>query len=339
MARWLVAGLAGMLVLAFSAAHAAQPETGATRPVTPADEIEIPALPEAPDSANMSGYSVDLQPPGGREFVLDTAGWISEADEQRIRQIADRLLTDKAVPIITVTIESMAKHGGAGMRIETFAQQLFDQWGIGPGRVGGRSPNLGILLLISRDDHRGRIELGGGWRHVRDSEAQSIMDGQIIPRIRQGDFSGGITEGVAALDRMARGLPPPPLSAVPFSSNVAPYFQSSRVVPHSQSPGVAWIVILVGVAVFTVVSLARSGSNGWAWAAWSVVFTILGVLLYILTIDSRSHRRGYGSGFFGGGSRGGSSGGFFSGGAGGGSYGGGSFGGGSSGGGGASGSW
>ena len=75
----------------------------------------------------------------------------------------------------------------------------------------------------------------------------------------------------------------------------------------------------IALVIFTVVSLIRRGSSGWAWVFWGVVFSIIGLLLYTMATCS-------GSGG-GGGS------------AGGGSFGGGSFGGGSSGGGGASGSW
>ena len=77
---------------------------------------------------------IDVERPGDREFVRDLAGMISPEDEQRVQQAADQLLTDKATPIIVVTIESMASHGGAGMRIETFAHLLFDQWQIGERR-------------------------------------------------------------------------------------------------------------------------------------------------------------------------------------------------------------
>ena len=77
--------------------------------------------------AQVPGH-IDLERPGDRQFVLDKANMIDESDEQKIKGIADKLLTDKAAPIIVVTIDSMAQHGGAGLRIETFARLLFDQW-------------------------------------------------------------------------------------------------------------------------------------------------------------------------------------------------------------------
>lgn len=249
------------------------------------------------------GSDIDIERPGERQFVLDKANLISDADEQTIKQIADKLLTDKATPIIVVTIESMAKHGGAGLRIETFARLLFDQWGIGHEKVQDQLWNYGILLLVSKDDHRARIELGAGWKRDKDAIAQSIMDKQIIAHFKAGDFSGGITQGVISLDKMARELQLPSQAL----SSTRPKTATDIILP----------LVLVGLAVFTVVSLIRRGSGGWAWLMWSVVFGIIGAILYGLATSSSHSRGGFGGGSFGGGS----------------------FGGGFSGGGGASGSW
>lgn len=225
---------------------------------------------------------IPLQRPADREFILDKAEMLSDAEEKQIRQIADQLLTDKAAPIIVVTIESMGDYGGAGLRIETFARLLFDQWGIGPANIGDTAWNHGILLLVSQGDRKARIELGAGWRRDKDSVSQQIMQDQIIARFKQGKYSAGIIAGVEALDRMARDLKLP-----------------TKPVPASTY----WIgAALIGLAVFTVVSLIRSGASGWAWAFWGLVFTVIGVVLYQLA-TSRSH--GSGSGGFSGGSFGG----------------------------------
>jgi uncharacterized protein len=187
----------------------------------------------------------------------------------------------------------MASHGGAGLRIETFARLLFDQWGIGPEKIAETSWNYGMLLLVSKGDRKARIELGAGWRHDKDLAAQQIMDDLIVPRFRQGDFSGGIRAGAEALDKLARDLQLP-----------------TKPVPASTY----WIgAAMLGVVIFTVVSLIRRGSSGWAWLFWGAVFAIIGTILYHLA-SSRSSGSGGG-------------------------YSGGSFGGGFSGGGGASGSW
>lgn len=153
--------------------------------------------------------TIDLEPPGERDFILDRAGMIRPEDAESIRAICDTLLTDQAIPIIVVTIESMARYGGQGMSIETFAYELFNQWGIGHESVNDVAWNRGVLLLVSRDDRKARIELGATWGRDADPWCQRIMDEQIIPNFRDGRFSAGIHAGVVALDKLSRNEPLP----------------------------------------------------------------------------------------------------------------------------------
>ena len=134
---------------------------------------------------------IPIERPGDREFVLDLASMITPEDLTQIKEVCDATLTDKTIPIIVVTIDSMGNYGGGTMRIETFAMLLFNQWGIGPEKLGDEYWNKGILLLVSRDDRVARIELGDGWGRDQDGLARQIMDEQIISRFKKGDFSGG----------------------------------------------------------------------------------------------------------------------------------------------------
>ena len=83
---------------------------------------------------------IDLERPEPKEFVRDLAGMISSADAAEIKKISGEALRDKATPILVVTIDSMAAHGGNDLRIETFARLLFDQWGIGHKTLGNPYP-------------------------------------------------------------------------------------------------------------------------------------------------------------------------------------------------------
>ena len=231
-------------------------------------------------------FQIDLPRPGEREFVRDQAGMIDDADEKAIRETADKLLTDKATPIIVVTIDSMSAHGGGGLRIETFARLLFDQWGIGHAKLGKTNWNTGILLVVSKNDRQARIELGAGWRRDKDAQCQQIMDELIIPRFKRGEFSAGIAAGVDALDKMARDLELP------------------------KQPRPLWHYALMGGAlalfVFTVVSLIRRGASGWAWLFWGVVFSVIGAVLYhVISNSGSSSGGGFSGGSFGGGFSGG----------------------------------
>ena len=251
-------------------------------------------------AAQAQENKITIDRPGDREFIRDEAKLISTEDAAKINQLGDKLLTEKATPIIVVTIESMAKHGGAGMRIETFANLLFDQWAIGVAKVNGQDWNTGILLLVSKIDRKARIELGDHWKRDQDQLAQQIMNEQIVPRFKQGDFSGGITAGVEALDKMARGLqlPPPPKSA------------SSGLFGGDSGGGPpTWLLIALAVgAIFTIVSLIRSGSKGMAWLGWGLLAGLVGTLLYSL-LSNHGSGDSDGGGYSGGGFDGGFSGG------------------------------
>jgi len=234
-----------------------------------------------------SAITIDLERPGDREFVRDQAQMLDAATVAKIKTIADKLLTDKATPILVVTIDSMASCGAPGMRIETFATLLFDQWGIGVAELNGELWNTGILLLISKGDRTARIELGGGWGRREDGLCKQIMDEQIIHHFKQQKFSQGILAGVQSLDRMARNLSLP-TKPVPASHYVL-FFG------------------FIAMAIFTAVSLVRRGASGWAWATWAAIFTVIGIILYTLAKNSGGSGGGggYSGGSFGGGSSGG----------------------------------
>ncbi len=237
----------------------------------------------------------EIQRPDGKEnFITDQAGLISEADANEINTLCRALLAETATPIIVVTIDSMSDAGRSGIRIETFAHMLFDSWGIGHEKltINGEEKvwNTGILLLVSKGDRKARIQLGAHWGHRHDEFCQRIMDEAIIPHFKEGEFSGGILAGVQSLASMARDKLEIPAAA----RKPRPWWHYALVVGA------------IGLAIFTVVSLVRRGSGGWAWVLWAAVFAIVGFMLYqMLTSSSRSGGGGFSGGSFGGGFSGG----------------------------------
>jgi uncharacterized protein len=207
-------------------------------------------------------------------FYVDQAGLLKADDAQAVDALASALLRDEQVPIITVTIPSLLSFQAGHLTIEQYAQQLFDHWGL-----GSKDRNYGILLLVSLGDRRARIELGAGWGRDHDADAQYIMDALIVPAFKSGDYSGGIRQGVDALDKMARGLG----------------------LPRRKTPW--WVPVLfvgsIALTIGVIVSLFKSGRSGWGWA----LLAALGVMLFFAL---RSAAKGGGSGgSFGGGFSGG----------------------------------
>ena len=151
---------------------------------------------------------ISLERPPEGEFIVDKAGLINQDDAAHIREVCQRLLVEDKIPIIVATINAMGDLGGPDLRVETFATLLFDQWGI-----GREDKNLGILLLVSKQDRVSRIALGADWDRNADRTAQRIMNRDIIPHFKSGRFSQGIRAGVDALEVLAR-----PREAAPQAS-------------------------------------------------------------------------------------------------------------------------
>ena len=209
-----------------------------------------------------------------------------------------------------------------------YGVRVFDQW-----QLGRKGVDDGVLLLVAKEDRRVWIVTGRGVEGVLpDATVKRIVEDDITPRFRQGDFYGGVRAGT---DRIMRLLEGEPLPAVP-----------SRPGGEGSAPDVfQWFVIAVFAALFAGpivkaifgrVPGAGILGGGLGFVAWLILGSVLlgslvGFIGFLLALVSG----------MGGGRRGGGGGGWSSGGWGGGGFGGGGFGGGGGGtaGGGAGGRW
>ncbi len=256
-----------------------------------------------------------LQRPAPGHFVVDAAGLIEDSTEKSLDQTCSSLQQDAGVPIYIVTIRRMSDYQGSSARnahnIESFALQLLSQWEFDSKDQANDAKS--ILFLVSHDDRLARIELGNGWNHRVDDQCGRIMNERIVPEFRAGRYEAGISAGVTSLAQMVQSGSAdggvqnniavdytqfsPPQSRIPFGS----YSLRDQVL--------IWSTI-IGLTVFTVVSISRHGSDGWAWTFWKYVFIILGIIIIAMLTSRRrsgwryggySSSRGFGGSFGGGG--------------------------------------
>src|SRR6185503_4886307 len=81
-----------------------------------------------------------------------------------------------------------------GDYIENYAVKLFEDW-----KIGKAKQDNGVLLLVAVEERKLRIEVGYGLEGaLPDSVAQSILDNEMTPRLRAGDYDGAVTAAVHA---------------------------------------------------------------------------------------------------------------------------------------------
>ncbi len=213
--------------------------------------------------------------------------------------------------------------------VEQYAVRVQEAW-----KLGRKGIDDGVLLVVAKDDRKLWIEVGYGLEGaLPDAIAKRIIEEEIVPRFKQGDFYVGISAGVQRVIKIMDGepLPEPKRRAT----------QDSGWDPSS-------FLIIGFILVFVVGGILRAifgrlvgaglvggiaGFIAWTMAGALVVGIIAAILAFIFALVGGA--RGALGGIPGGWSS--RSGGGFGGGSGG--FGGFGGGGGSSGGGGAGGSW
>lgn len=226
--------------------------------------------------------------------------------------------------------------------IEQYSIRVVEQW-----KLGRKNVDDGALLIVAKNDHRVRIEVGYGLEGVlTDAMSNRIIDETITPDFRQGNFYGGIDAGLDNMMKLIQGEPLPPPEEQWHPGGAA---HALGLLPE------LFFAVLIGSVVLRAIFGRTVGSAltgvGAAVLAWFASHALLLALLagaggFIFALLAGLARgSGWSSyprttGGFGGG-LGGLGGGFGRGGFGGGGFGGGGFGGGGGGfgGGGASGSW
>ena len=219
---------------------------------------------------------------------------------------------------------------------ETTAQygvRVYDEW-----KLGRKGIDDGVLIVVAKDDRRVWIVTGRGAEGpLPDAMAKRIVEEDIAPRFKQGDFYGGIYAGADRIMHVLDGEPlPPPRRA----TSQPPLFEHFEwIIPGLIAFMVAQAVLnmLFGRALGAALTGGVAGFLAWLVVGSLLIGVIIGVFAFVFGLFGNAFRHGGGwssGGGFGGG-------GFGGGGFGGGGFGGGGFsgGGGSTAGGGAGGSW
>lgn len=257
--------------------------------------------------------------PEARQFLHDFASVLDEADRARIVELQEQVYDKVQVPLVVVTIRRMGDYDATARTIESFATKWFNTWGIGT-----QKKNDGILVIISTGDRKGRIELGESWARRFDKYCQRVMDDDMIPEFKKGNYSGGLVNAVGSLSVMAISGPdatPPGPSFVDKLRNNPFVIEASRENPIKQLYGITPIVLLVFLGLGCLIGAYFLPNNRKLLVIAGIVLISLALFFWIVLMFAAGlllQKSGLPVGSDGGG---------------------GGFGGGSSGGGGASGSW
>src|SRR6478735_875718 len=118
-----------------------------------------------------------LPKPNPPRLLVDKAGLLSVDQQGSLEQKLVAFDDSTSNQIAVVIINDLND-----IPIEDYAVKLFREWGI-----GGAKHNNGVLLLISKNDRKFRIEVGYGLEGaITDLQSGDILENDLTPNFKNG---------------------------------------------------------------------------------------------------------------------------------------------------------
>ncbi len=129
-------------------------------------------------------------------YVNDYAHLLNAAQVQSLNKELHQFDQQTSNQIVVATFGSLN-----GESLEDFSVHLAQQW-----KIGSHEHDNGVLLLIIKDSHDIRIEVGYGLEGVlTDAVSDLIIRHDIAPNFKMGNYYQGIQNGVNAIMQVTQG--------------------------------------------------------------------------------------------------------------------------------------
>jgi len=147
--------------------------------------------------ASASGASIEGElPPKPEKYVTDRAGVLGNREDKLSRKL-EQFERDTSNQILVWIDRKIPER----FTLEDFTVRAAEKWDAGQAQTDN-----GAVLFVFTEDRKLRIEVGYGLEGVLpDATAKRIIDEEIVPRFRGGDYTAGVEAGVDAMIAAAKG--------------------------------------------------------------------------------------------------------------------------------------
>ncbi len=134
--------------------------------------------------------------------VIDQTGTLNEGQRQALERKLAAFEQEAGPQMVVLMVPTTAPED-----IAAYAQRVGDQW-----KIGRRDVGDGLLIIVAKQDRRINIQTAKALEGaVPDLAARQIIEKDITPAFRVGDYAGGLNRAVDSLQARIRGehLPAP----------------------------------------------------------------------------------------------------------------------------------
>jgi uncharacterized protein len=217
-------------------------------------------------------YSQPAIPDQGGYWVHDEANVLSSETKAKLESILQAEQDSTSNQIAVLLISSL--EGGA---LEEYTLRVAEKW-----KIGQREKDNGVLLLISINDRKMRIETGYGLEGaLTDAISSRIIRNEIAPHFRNSDYNRGVEAGVMSIIQAIKGE----------------YVNDEPIPQKRNSKKSPLATIIIIIIILIIASRGRRGGGG----HWSSGRGWIGPIGGVGGSSSWGSGGGFGGGSFGGG--------------------------------------
>jgi len=161
--------------------------------------LGLGAMPPASPAPSLPSGAQGLQPiPKLTARVTDLTGTLSAEQQSALEQKLAAFESARGSQLALLLVATTEPE-----QIEQYSIRVVDEWKLGRHKVDD-----GALLIIARNDHRVRIEVGYGLEGVlTDAMCNRIISETLRPAFRQGNYYAGIDAGLEQMMKLIEGEP------------------------------------------------------------------------------------------------------------------------------------
>ena len=142
-------------------------------------------------------FAAEVIPPAPARYFNDYAQVVSAATESQLNAQLEQFERDTSNQIRVAIFPKMQSDSS----IEDYTVRVARSW-----KIGGKEHSNGAVLFVFVQDRKMFIQVGYGLEGVLpDVLCKRIVEDEIKPHFRSGDFDGGLTAGVNAILAATRG--------------------------------------------------------------------------------------------------------------------------------------
>lgn len=187
----------------------------------------------------IAGFGQTVKIPERPNFIPPVIDSTKTLSETQYRQLYDKLKVYSDTTSTEILVMIVNTTQGDAPWHYTF--EIADKW-----KIGQEGKDNGIVLLVAVEDREVFIQTGKGLQHLlTDGTTKLIIENEITPEFKRGDYYAGLDKGTTAIMQVLKGE-----------------YKADKKSGKGVSGGAVFLVIIIFIVIISILSRRGGGNSG-----------------------------------------------------------------------------